>query len=69
MINNDEEAILVIKKLYNFEIKTEEEWAEAIEELEHYVPGCTEIIRNAKTLINPEEVLKKAREQNKPILL
>jgi len=69
MINNDEEAIWMIEKLYGFEIKTEEEWAEVIEQLENYVPGCTEVIRVSKELIKPDEVLKKAREQNQPILL
>ncbi|MBM3611349.1 MAG: hypothetical protein FJX18_07540 [Alphaproteobacteria bacterium] len=69
MIKNDQEAIDLIKKLYEASINTEEEWTTIIEELEEYVSGCTEIIRTSKDLIDPKIVLKIAREQNKPILI
>ena len=69
MITTDAEAIILIKKLINFEINDEDDWGDALEELENYIPRTAEILISSKKLPSPEEILKQARELSKPILL
>ena len=66
---NDQDIIELIKKLVEFEVIEEEESSKAYDILEFNVPGISDIIILSKELPSPEEILRLAREQNKPILL
>lgn len=68
-VTNDQEAIDLINFLYNVGPSSEEEW-EIIENLlEDFQVGISNAMRSNKELISPEEVLRIARERNKPIIL
>lgn len=70
MIKNDEEALKAIKIICNANnLLDEEEEAELLLELENFQIGCWNIISTSSKKLSAEEILKKAREMNKPILL
>jgi hypothetical protein len=69
MLKDDEEAVVLILKLINLEIEEEDQWSQALDELEQYAPGAAEILIKSKKLPDPREILSLAREQNQPILL
>jgi hypothetical protein len=68
-ILNDDEAIAIIKFLYEGGPDTEEEWSLQWDFLENYQLGIAEIMLESKEKLAPEEILRLAREKNKPILL
>ena len=68
-ITNDLEAIALIKFLYKGGPNTEEEWDKIEDLLEEYQVGISNTIRDSNTFIEPQEVLRIARERNKPIIL
>jgi hypothetical protein len=68
-IHNDLEAIKLIQFLYEGGPDTEEEWSNFMIALENYQSGLVDIIMKSKTLVDPKEALRRAREKNKPILL
>ncbi len=69
LISDDNEAIFYINKLYNLEPSTEEEWSAILVMLEEYQVGLADVLTGSKKLIAPEEAIRIARENNKPILL
>jgi hypothetical protein len=68
-INNDNEAIVYIKKIRTGDISSDEETNEVICLLENYLTNITEILLSAPENISDEEVLNMAKENAKPILL
>lgn len=67
-ITTDEEALVLIEMLLEFKFCDEDESSRILRSLENYVSGIADIITQENTML-PEEILKKARERNKPILL
>ena len=65
----DEEILEVIKKLMNGEGDEEQLNCWFDNELYWLLPGISDIIFYSKEKLTPEEILKKARELSKPILL
>lgn len=66
---SDEETLEIIRKLLNGE-GTEEEiesWFE--NELEEFMPGISDLIFYSEEGLSPEQILQRARELSKPILL
>jgi hypothetical protein len=68
-IEDDQQAINLIKFLHSGGPSREEEWSEILIALENYQIGTADIVMKSKELIPPEEVLRIAREKNKPIVL
>jgi hypothetical protein len=69
-IENDQQAEKLIFKLLKGNYETEEEVSEYFIMLEDYAPGSTNLILKITDLNTPpEEILRQARERNKPILL
>ncbi len=66
---SDEEILLVIKKLLNGEGSEEEIEAWFSNELEEFMPGISDLIFYSKEDLKPEQILQRARELSKPILL
>lgn len=66
---NDTDAIALIKLLYRGSGKTEEENDQIIGLLEEYQSGIASVLIHTSPLPSPEEVLRIARERNKPIIL
>jgi sugar phosphate isomerase/epimerase len=68
-INTDQKAIDLIMQYYQGLFETKDERDEILDALEDYQIGISNILTQSKTLLNPEEALRIARENNKPILL
>lgn len=68
-ITTDKEAIKLIEFLYQGGPETEEEWEDLENLLDEYQSGVSCAMRSQKVLLSPEEVLRIAREKNKPIIL
>lgn len=68
-IMNDEEAISLIESLYKGDQASEEERSLIWDRLEDYQFGIAEVIFSLKKRIDSKEVLRIARERNKPIIL
>jgi hypothetical protein len=68
-IRNDEEAVKLISFLYEGGPDSEEKRSEIWDCLEKYQLGIAEVFIKSKEKLPPEEILRLARERNKPILL
>ena len=70
MISSDKQLVEALAIFMNpRNTLNEEQEGELLNEIESYQNGCWEILYSSKEKLTPEEVLKKARELNKPILL
>lgn len=70
MISSDKQLVEALAIFMNpRNTLTDEKEGELLNEIENYQNGCWEILFYSKEKLTPEEVLKKARELNKPILL
>ena len=68
-IMNDNEAIKLITILYSGGFNTEEENDSVLGLLEEYQTGVASVLIKSSPLPSPDEVLRIAREKNKPIIL
>jgi hypothetical protein len=68
-IQSDFEAILLMNKLFSGDYKSQAESDEMYLMLEEYATGVMDLLRECKEDLTPEEILRLARERNKPILL
>jgi hypothetical protein len=68
-IIDDLEAIQVIHKLLSYEFDNEDESTNLLLALENYQSGIAEIITTSKENYSPAQILQRARELSKPILL
>ncbi|QOL19880.1 hypothetical protein [Candidatus Bodocaedibacter vickermanii] len=68
-IINDNEAISLIESLYNGVQTSEKERSLIWDRLENYQTGIAEVIFALEKRIDSKEILRLAREKNKPIIL
>ncbi|CAO5682419.1 MAG: hypothetical protein HEEMFOPI_01665 [Holosporales bacterium] len=70
MINNDYQLLFCLSLLIDPDNSlNEEQESKLLIEIENYQQGCWDILYRSKEKLTPEEILKKAREMNKPIIL
>ena len=69
MIVGNKNINKLIEKLLSWNIKDEEEHTLILNVLEDYQVGLIEEIKHSKPEDKPEDILRRAREKNKPILL
>jgi hypothetical protein len=68
-IKNDDEALKYINIIMNCDYDSQEKGDQIIYILNEYCKGISDLIFYSKEDLTPEEVLKKAKELSKPILL
>jgi len=69
MENNDKKILNIIEKILNVDGNEEEISNWLTNDLKDFMPGISDLIYYSKEKLTPEEILKKAREMNKPIVL